>query len=67
MIPQNMDMDNTKVWRAKSNYESVSAMTLAYQKCNCYEKIMKIQTTDIKIQAAEEKIICQKKQKSVRL
>ena len=31
-------------------------MTLAYQKCNCYEEIMKIQTSDIKIQAAKEKI-----------
>ena len=31
-------------------------MTLAYQNCNCYEEIMKIQTSDIKIQAAKEKI-----------
>ena len=51
LAPQILDMDNAKIWRVKSNYESVSAMTLAYQKCNCYEKIMKIQTTDVKIRA----------------
>lgn len=56
MTPQCMDMNNTKAWRVRSNYESISAMTLAYQKCNCYEEIMKIQTSDIKIQAAKEKI-----------
>ena len=56
LAPQILDMDNAKIWRVKSNYESVSAMTLAYQKCNCYEKIMKIQTTDVKIRAGEEVI-----------
>lgn len=53
MTPQCMDMNHTEEWRIKNNYESVAAMTLAYQKCNCYEKIMKILTKDIRIPVEE--------------
>lgn len=41
MEPQAMDMEHKKEWRTKSNYESVAAMTAAYQRCNCYEKIIR--------------------------
>ena len=46
MEPQAMDMEHKKEWRTKSNYESVAAMTAAYQRCNCYEKIMTVHTEE---------------------
>lgn len=53
MEPQAMDLEHTKVWRAKSNYESIAAMTAAFQKCNCYEKVMTVVTEDITLDAGE--------------
>lgn len=47
MAPQVMDMSHTKLWRQQSNYESLSAMTAAYQKCNIYPKVMRVMTEDI--------------------
>lgn len=45
--PQILDMDHIKEWRIKSNYESIMAMTAAYQKCRCYSEIMKVKTEDV--------------------
>lgn len=47
MEPQVMDMEHTKEWRTKSNYESVAGMTAAYQKCNCYHDLMSVHTENV--------------------
>lgn len=47
MEPQTMDMEHRKEWRIKSDAESKAAMTAAYQKCSCYQKVMSVQTEDI--------------------
>ena len=46
MEPQIMDMEHRKEWRIQSDYESIAAMTAAYQKCACYRDVMTVQTED---------------------
>lgn len=48
MAPQVMDMENTRLWRCKSDYESIAAMTAAYQKCSCYSRVMSVMTEDVR-------------------
>ena len=47
MAPQVMDMNNRQLWRQQSDYESLAAMTAAYQKCNIYPEVMGVMTEDI--------------------
>ena len=47
MAPQVMDMNNLQLWRQQSDYESLAAMTAAYQKCNIYPEVMGVMTEDI--------------------
>lgn len=47
MAPQVMDMDHRELWRRQSNYESLAAMTAAYQKCSIYPKVMRVKTEDV--------------------
>ncbi len=47
MAPQVMDMEHANLWRCQSNYESIAAMTAAYQKCNCYSKVMSVRSEDV--------------------
>lgn len=46
--PQILDLDRPKEWRIKSNYESIMAMTSAYQKCRCYPDVMEVKTEDVR-------------------
>lgn len=56
MVPQAMDMEHTKEWRAKSDFESVAAMTAVMQKCNCYENLMSVRTEEIFLPLAGEMV-----------
>ena len=56
MVPQTMDMRHTKEWRAKSDFESIAAITAAMKKCNCYNKLMKVKTEEIYVQLAGENV-----------
>lgn len=56
MVPQAMDMEHTSEWRAKSNLESIAAMTAAMSKCNCYPKLMSVKTEEIHLTLAGEDV-----------
>lgn len=57
MEPQVMDAEHRKEWRIKSDIESQAAMTAAYQKCSCYQKVMAIQTEDTFHQCQDRKFL----------
>lgn len=56
MEPQAIDLQHIRQWRAKSDLESVAAMSAAYQKCACYNKIMSVQTRDVWCNLAGENV-----------
>lgn len=56
MPPEILDMEHTKEWRMRHDFESVASMTAAYQKCVCYEDIMGIQTEDVLCKLAGETV-----------
>lgn len=56
MKPQVMDLYHTKEWRIKSNYESIAGITAAYQKCNCFDKVMRVMTEDVECVCSESTI-----------
>ena len=56
MAPQTIDLEHINEWRAKSDLESVSAMSAAYQKCACYDNVMRVQTEDVWCTLAGENV-----------
>lgn len=56
MMPQMMDLEHAKEWRAKSDFESTAAMTAAFRKCNCYDKVMTVASEDIFLNTGEDSI-----------
>ncbi|WP_250228302.1 alpha/beta hydrolase [Anaeropeptidivorans aminofermentans] len=45
--PQMVDLENAGIWRARANLETVTELTELIKRCNIYEPIMKIPTTNI--------------------
>jgi len=47
--PQVADMDNLKAWRVKSNFETLTDLTMLIRRCNCYDALMETITDDVRI------------------
>lgn len=54
--PQILDLKSPDKWRKRSNFESLASMTTAYQKCNCYEKIMQVKTEEVWCEFFDQKV-----------
>lgn len=46
-LPQILDLEQPEKWRKRNDFESLAAITAAYQKCSCYEKVMQVKTEEL--------------------